>query len=84
MNVYIPLVGIAQFLLGYALIGLILFVPLVYWQARFISSYRTAFQRSAWEGVKVWRGILMSLIAWPIMLGYTIKTEIEYRKKGYL
>lgn len=79
MSVYIPIMGILQFLAVYAIIGALLFVPLVYWQARFISG-----NRGAWEGVRVIQGFIQTLIAWPTMLGYSIKTEITYRKKGYL
>lgn len=79
MNIYIPVIGILWFLLAYAIIGLILFVPLVYWQNRFISG-----NRPVWEGVHILKGIFFSVIVWPIMLGYTIKTEIRYRKKGIL
>mgnify|MGYP006194027851 CR=1 FL=1 len=79
MNVYIPIMGILQFLAVYAIVGALLFVPLVYWQARFISG-----NRGAWEGVRTVQGFFQSLIAWPTMLGYTIFTEIKYRRKGIL
>lgn len=79
MNIYIPIVGTIQFLAVYMIIGALLFVPLVYWQARFISG-----NRGAWEGVRVTKGFVASLFAWPSFLGYTIFTEIQYRKKGYL
>lgn len=84
MSIYIPIIPILWGLLAFAVIGILLFVPLVFWQARFISSYGTPFQRPAFEGVKIGKGLLLSAICWPILLGYTIKTEIEYRRKGYL
>jgi len=82
MHVYIPVVPILWVLLWYGFVGIALYGPLMTWQNRFISG-----NRSAWDGMRprlVLRGILASMVAWPIILGYNIKTEIHYRKKGYL
>lgn len=84
MNIYIPIIEILWGLLAYAIIGIVLFVPLVYWQARFLSNYGTEFARPVWEGIRIFKGLFNSSWAWPVILGYTIKTEIKYRRKGYL
>lgn len=79
MNVYIPVGGIITFAFWYLLIGMILVIPLVAWQNRFISGNRE------WhEGVRFWRALFIGSVFWPVMLFFTIKTEIEYRRKGYL
>lgn len=81
MNVYIPLLPILWVLVAYVMVGLLLFVPFVYWQHRFVSN-RKSFK--VWSGVHVFKGLFFCAVAWPIMLGYNIKTEVHYRKKGYL
>lgn len=82
MNIYIPIVGIQQVLAVYAVIGVLLYLPLVVWQNRFISGNRGTF-----DGMRkrhVVKGILASAVVWPILLGYNIKTELRYRRKGLL
>ena len=84
MEIYIPVMGIIQFLIGYALVGILLYIPLFMWQNRFISG-GTAW--NGWDKMKartLIKGILLTMLAWPIIFVYNVKTEIEYRKKGYL
>lgn len=79
MTVYIPIVPIFMVLTVHFLIGYLLMIPLAAWQDRFISS------NSNWRTDTRWlRAVVISPIFWPYILFYNIKTEIEYRKKGYL
>lgn len=84
MNIYIPIVPIAIGLVIYLVIGLLLFVPLVYWQRRFLSDYRSPYRRPVFEGIRIFKGLIASSLFWPVMIGYYAYTEIRYRKKGYL
>jgi len=84
MTLYIPIVPILWGMALYALVGMVLFVPMVYWQARFIANYGTQWQAPTWAGVRIWRGLLVSALLWPLVLGHCILTEIRYRKKGFL
>lgn len=79
MTVYIPLMGILYFVGIYALIGLLLLVPLAWWQNRFISG-----NRSWADGVRWNRAVWQTMLVWPTILGYSIYTEIRYRRKGWL
>lgn len=78
MHVYIPIGAVITVILAYMLIGVVLFIPLLIWQGRFINGMNW------WEGNNFGRGIVISAIAWPFILGFNIKTEIRYRRKGLL
>lgn len=81
MHIYIP-TWVFYLPLFYLGIGVLLYVPLVVWGNRFISG-----KPSLWRAIspkRLFQGIFASAIAWPIILGVSVYTEIDYRKKGYL
>jgi hypothetical protein len=84
VTIYVPVGAISGLLFIYAFVGIILYMPLVMWQARFINN-ATAW--GTWDNMPLktlLKGIGVCILAWPMILGYNIKTEISYRKKGYL
>jgi hypothetical protein len=76
ISFYLPLWPFAV----YALVGLALYVPFVYWANSFISGNRGAF--SGARPLPVIRDILVSVVAWPLALGYFIREEWKRRWKG--
>lgn len=82
MTIYVPVQAILIGLGIYMLIGLVLCPVLVKVQSRFIAS--ASRERSMWQGVRPFRAFAISALVWPVMSFFTAKTEIEYRKKGYL
>lgn len=79
MTIYIPIIPILFGLWCYLAAGFLLTIPLAAWQNRFISGNRP------WaEGIRWIRAVLISCFFWPVVLGYNIKTEIRYRRKGLL
>ena len=81
MTIYIPVLPILWGLFVYVMIGLFMVPVFVKWQTRFISNWQ---ERSMWEGVHIVRAFLVTPFIWPVMLFFTAKTEIDYRRKGYL
>lgn len=85
MHVYIPIAGILQFLFIYFIIGMVLYIPLAMWSQRFIAGKPSVW--AVWDRMQartVFKGMFASTAFWPIILGASIRTEIRYRKKGYL
>lgn len=82
MTIYVPVQAILIGLGIYMLVGLVLCPVLVKVQHRFIASGSR--ERSMWQGVRPVRAFAISALFWPVMSFFTAKTEIEYRKKGYL
>lgn len=82
MNVYIPVMGILTFLSWYAAVGSILYFPLYRWQERFI--YKSDKQWFPNNFTTFLKGYLLTMVIWPVFLGYNIKEEIRLRRKGIL
>lgn len=60
----------------YALVGVLLYVPLNHWAARFISPRRRGLQ--VWRGIRysyIPVGVLASLAAWPLMIRALLRDE---------
>lgn len=76
---FIPL-WVFWVLLAYYLLGLILYVPLTHWTAKFISPRRTG--RAVWEGGTPKRLFLTLFIGsgflWPLVLKECIHLERKY------
>jgi hypothetical protein len=69
ISFYLPLWPFAV----YAIIGLVLYVPIVFWSNTFISGNRGAF--SGATAPRVIRDILISVIAWPVVIGYLTREQ---------
>lgn len=75
MTIYLPPVLFVA-LAAYFVLGIILYVPLVYWSNRFISP-----KGSPWRGASIGRvavRIFISGVFWPVDIYTSIRYEIKY------
>lgn len=79
MTISIPVIGTLSLILAYVVVGMIAYIPFVLWSNRFIASKPKGLSRARFG----W-AMIASIVLWPIVLISLIRTEIDYRKKGYL
>jgi hypothetical protein len=83
VTIYIPIIPIATGILVYLIVGVLLTIPFVLWERRFLtSSFKPS--RPWHEGINWKWAFPRTALFWPLIVAVYTKTEIEYRKKGYL
>lgn len=79
MEVYIPIVGILQFLLVYVILGLVLLVPLVIWENSFVTPNRKPFHDFSWRTLR--HAVFISAFFWPGILYGCIDAQRSRNKR---
>lgn len=79
MSIFIPL-WVFWIPAVYLAMGLIAYVPLVFWAARFIYPRRGAFADSSVKRILL--SILGCMVIWPWFLNDLVKSEIIHRKRA--